>query len=618
MKKRITKFIALAMALVMVLALAGCGKGNNNKNNNNNPTSSPDTPSDLSALAGTYDITVWVSESAGVADLTKTQIADFCKDNPGIVINAKVEGVTEAESASQMIASVEDGADLYCFAQDQLVRLVQADALAKLGTATQQKITELNDKTSVQAATVGGVMYCYPMTSDNGYFMFYDKSVIPENHLDSLEDLIADCEKAGKMFSMELTTSAWYNAAFFFATGCKSEWTIDSEGKITGVDDNFNSDNGVIALKGMQKLLKSKAFNSSSAGSDFSAAVPSAIVVSGTWSTAAVKEALGDNYAATDLPSFTVDGKTYHLGSYSGCKLIGVKPQNDTKKSAVLQQLALYLSNEKCQLERFKLVGWGPSNLNAQKNADVQADVALAALAKQAEYAVPQPQIHGSWWDIAKVYAVSAKDANTDEELKKALETYEATIKGLFEMSVNEKEAWTVIGSMNGDTNWTTDIPMVCKNDVWYSEAIKFVAGDAFKVRQGKSWDVNIGSDGKAGGPNFDVTEDGYGFVVFTYDKATNTGVIKLEKSSDVYGFSVIGTINGDTWSKDLTMEIQPDGSWLTKEAYELKAGDEFKARQGLGWDVSYGNGGDNYKVETAGTYYIKLTTDNKIELIAK
>ncbi|MBO7402154.1 MAG: extracellular solute-binding protein, partial [Lachnospiraceae bacterium] len=329
MKKKMKSILALALALMMIVALAGCGKNPGGKSNPSGTPSDPSQGTDLSALNGTYDIVVWVSESAGVADLTKTQIENFCKANPGITINATVEGVTESNSATQMIASVEDGADIFCFAQDQLVRLVQAGALAKLGEATQKKISEINDKTSVQASIVGGVMYCYPMTSDNGYFMIYDKSVIPENHLDSLEDIIADCEAAGKMFSMELTTSAWYNAAFFFATGCTSEWEIDSEGKISGVKDNFNSDNGLIALKGMQKLLKSKAFNSSSAGSDFAAAVPSAVVISGTWATDDAKKALGDNFAATDLPSFTVDGKTYHLGSYSGCKLIGVKPQTD-------------------------------------------------------------------------------------------------------------------------------------------------------------------------------------------------------------------------------------------------------------------------------------------------
>lgn len=519
------KILALLLSAVMVIGLfAGCGGGSTT------PTTAPaqsggDTPAPTAAagsadsLDGTYDVTIWVSEMAGVKELTEQQVKDFMAENPGIVINATIEGITEAESATQMITSVEDGADLYCFAQDQLARLVQAGALTKLGTKAAAEVTELNDSGAVTAATVGTDLWCYPMTSDNGYFMIYDSSVVDPAHLDSLEDIIADCEAAGRGFSMELETSAWYNAAFFFATGCHSNWTMSADGKnFESVDDDFNSDKGVVALKGMQKLLLSPAYKSSSSADDFSAAIPAAVVIVGTWGTNAAKAALGDNYACTDLPSFTVDGTSYHLGSYSGNKLMGVKPQTDPVKTAVLQRLALYLTSEKCQLERFELVGWGPSNKAAQQNEAVVSDPALAALAAQSAYATPQGQIHGSWWDIAKVYATAAKEAASDDDLKAALQSYENSIQSLFSMSAEEREAFTVIGS-----------------------------------------------------------------------------------------------INGDGWSVDLPMTKQDDGTWLTDEAYAMDAGVEFKVRQGKSWDVAYGVDGNNFVVETAGTYKVKLTLNGEV-----
>ena len=519
------KILALLLSAVMVIGLfAGCGGGSTT------PTTAPaqsgdDTPATTApaaaadSLDGTYDVTIWVSEMAGVKELTEQQVKDFMAENPGIVINATIEGITEAESATQMITSVEDGADLYCFAQDQLARLVQAGALTKLGTKAAQEVTELNDSGAVTAATVGAELWCYPMTSDNGYFMVYDSSVIAPEHLDSLEDIIADCEAVGRGFSMELETSAWYNAAFFFATGCHSNWTMSADGKnFESVDDDFNSDKGVIALKGMQKLLLSPAYKSSSSADDFSAAIPAAVVIVGTWGTNAAKAALGDNYACTDLPSFTVDGTSYHLGSYSGNKLMGVKPQTDPVKTAVLQKLALYLTNEKCQLERFNTVGWGPSNKAAQQSDAVVSDPALAALAAQSAYATPQGQIHGSWWDIAKVYATAAKEAASDDDLKAALQSYENSIQGLFSMSAEEREAFTVIGS-----------------------------------------------------------------------------------------------INGDGWSVDLPMTKQDDGTWLTDEAYTMDVGTEFKVRQGKAWDVAYGVDGNNFVVETAGTYKVKLTVSGEV-----
>ena len=488
MKKRLTSILALVMALMLCLTACG-GKDTGNNGDAGNAGNAGNAGTETS-LEGTYDITVWVSEVDGVKELTQQQIAKFCEENPGIVINATVEGVSEAESATQMINSVEDGADIFCFAQDQLSRLVMAGALNKLGTQTAATVKELNDAGAIKAASVGGELYCYPLTSDNGYYMYYDKSVVKEEHLDSLEDIIADCEAAGKMIAFEMETSGWYNIAFMFATGCVSEWTTDADANFVSVNDTFNSDNGLIALKGMQKLLKSPAYISSSGADALTAAVPAAVLVSGTWVANDAKTALGDNYGATDLPSFTVDGKSYHLASFSGNKLLGVKPQTDAVKGAVLQKLALYLTGETCQTQRFEQFGWGPSNLAAQATDAVKNDPALSALAAQSAYATPQGNIHGSWWDISKVYAVAAKAATTDDELKAALQAYEDSIQGLFSMSEDVKNAFTVIGTVNG-TNWDMDFAMENNDGVWTTvDTFALTAGMEFKVRQGLNWDI--------------------------------------------------------------------------------------------------------------------------------
>ena len=436
------RFLSILLSLLMVFALVGCG---NNEGSNESGDSS---------LAGTYDITLWVSESEGVADLTKQQIAKFMEENEGIVINASIEGISEADSATTMITDVESGADIYCFAQDQLARLVQAGALNVLGEQTSATVKELNDEGAVAAATVDGKLYCYPMTSDNGYFMYYDKSVISEDMIGDLATLVKACEDNNKLFSMEYKTSAWYNAAFFFATGCVSDWTTDSAGQFVSVNDTFNSEAGITAMKGMEILAKSPSANSSSDGADFSK--NAAVVITGTWASSTIKDILGDNMGVAELPSFTVDGKTYHLGSYSGNKLMGVKPQTDAKKAAVCQQLALYLTSEQSQLERFNLVGWGPSNINAQANEAVKADPTLVALASQSAYATPQGQIHGSWWDIAKVLGTVAEQATSDADLQKGLDDYKAAIDALFSLS-----GYGCVGAWNGwdntDSNMTKD-----------------------------------------------------------------------------------------------------------------------------------------------------------------
>jgi len=175
---------------------------------------------------------------------------------------------------------VEAGADIFSFAQDQFARLVRAGALVKLGQGAAAFVTENNDAGTVAAATSGDAIYAYPLTADNGYFMYYDKDVIPEEDVDSLEKLIADCEAAQKYFAFEMNTSAWYMASFFFGAGCVSEWTTDDEGTFISVHDTFDSDKGLIAVKGMKKLVDSPFHLSASSGDSFDS--NAAIVVSAT------------------------------------------------------------------------------------------------------------------------------------------------------------------------------------------------------------------------------------------------------------------------------------------------------------------------------------------------
>ena len=618
--KKSLKLISLLLTLVMVLSLGACG-GQKDPTTGSSaaPQGSTAAPqgstSSGTQLAGTYDIKVWCPENA--VSWTKEQIDSFNKSNTdGIVINATVEAVGEGDAATSMITDVEAGGDLFFFAQDQTARLIEAGALAKLGKAAAANVLENNEETSVIAVKSGDELYAYPLTSDNGFFMYYDKSVIPEADLGSMEKLLEDCEKAGKYFSFDVK-NGWYVASFFFATGCSSEWEYDDNGKAIACRDNWNSANGLIAAKGLKTFVSSKAYNNSSSGADFAAATPSAIVVTGTWDYNTIKDILGDNLGAAELPSFTVDGKSYHLGSYTGCKLLGVKPQTDAVKQAVLHRLAQFLTNEECETKLFEQLGWGPANLAAREKA---SSPALTAFDAQKKYGTPQGQISGGWWDIAKAIATNVENATDEKGLQDALDIYKEALAGIIDMPADEATAMTVIGAIAG-TNWDTDFEMTQKPEgTWYTtEPIELKKGDEFKVRMGKSWDVNFGVDNKVNGPNVVVEEDGWYFVKVVVNAGLTEGVISLEKNSPSTGWTVIGAIAGANWDKDFDMELQADGTYKSVDAFDLNAGDEFKVRQGQNWDNSWGNGTDNFKVETAGKFYVVFNpTTTEVSLSAE
>ena len=519
------KIIAMLLALVMVLSLAACGGSSTEPTNapvaeNPAPTEAQGSSEAENPLAGTYDITMWVSESDGMTALTQEMIDAFEVQYPGIVINASIEGVSEADAGSKVVADVASAPDIYCFAQDQMARLVQAAALAGPSGDVAELIKAQNDAGSVAAASVAGNLYAYPMTSDNGYYMYYDTSIISEEDAESLEKVIEICETNNVKFRFALE-NAWYNAGFFFGVGCHSLWTMNEAGEFTSLDDNFNSDLGLIAMKGMEKLAKSPCYDSNA-----DIFTDAGVVITGIWNANAAADHFGENLGATDLPSFEVDGNSYHIGSYSGNKLMGVKPQSDAKKGAVLSLLAQFLTNEECQMKRYEGYQWGPSNLAAQASESVQANISLAALAKQNAYGQPQGQIHGSWWDTAKLLGAQAKAATSEDDLKKALAEYEATNAGVLSMSDEQKNAWSVIGNICG-TNWDTDLPMTETETAgtYLSEVLELKAGEEFKCRQGASWDVNFGVE--FNGANVVVEADGKYQVQLVWDGAEN-GVITL------------------------------------------------------------------------------------------
>ena len=379
-----------------------------------------------------YEIVLWVSSTEGVKELTELQVEAFKAAHPEYSINVVIERVSEGDAAYLVLSNLNTAPDMYCFAQDQVSRLVQAGALVPLTPNHSNIVANANDVGSLNAATVGNKIYAYPMTSDNGFFLYYDSSVVSDEEAKTLEGIVAACDRSGKKFGCELT-SGWYTAGFFFsqpvgggAPICTSTWTYSADSKFPiAVNDTFNSENGLIAMKAMDWLTNSGVWVNSA--DNFAG---TGAIVTGIWNAYQAEAIYGDNMRATKLPTFTVDGETYQLGSFSGYKLLGCKPQQDYVKERICQELALYLTSEEAQLERYYEFQWGPSNVEAQNNDDVQNNIILSALLEQNVYSQPQGTIPYDWWDAAAALGTKCKESDlTDDDIRAALAEYERKIE---------------------------------------------------------------------------------------------------------------------------------------------------------------------------------------------
>ena len=393
------KILALVLTLVMALSCAS-----------------------IASAAYSGEIEVWVADAT--VEFTKAQLEAFKATSEEYAnLTFKVEPVGEGDAASNMITDVEGGADVYAFAQDQLARLVAAGALIDVLPENAEIVKAENDAGSVAAATMGDLLYAYPMTSDNGYFLYYDKSVVTDPS--TLEGIIAQCEAAGKNFYFEIN-NGWYIPAFFFGAGCTLTYESDANGNLIACNCDYASENGLKALKAIIEMCKSPNFVNGSAADK---ATNFGAMVTGTWNAATLQGMLGENYAAVKLP--TVSG--FQLGGFGGFKLVGVKPQTDEDKLAVCDAVALYLTSGDVQLARYVAVGFGPSNLAAQQSEAVKADVALSALASQLQYCIGQGQYPGDYWTLAGAMGDSVMadeyDNMTDEQLMEVLTNFQETCK---------------------------------------------------------------------------------------------------------------------------------------------------------------------------------------------
>lgn len=134
---------------------------------------------------------------------------------------------------------VTNAADIFPFADDQLMSMTAGGALAKVPNA--DEIRKANSERAVEAASIGGRLYAYPMSADNGYFLYYDKTYFSEEDVQTLDRILEVAAENGKKFSMEWG-SGWYLYSFFGNTGL--EFGINEDG-VTN-DCNWNTTEGNI------------------------------------------------------------------------------------------------------------------------------------------------------------------------------------------------------------------------------------------------------------------------------------------------------------------------------------------------------------------------------------
>lgn len=398
MKKKIAAGLLLVTGCFA--ALAGCGNKTTDGAAQKGTETLAEATETLAAEeapvleSGAVELTMW-SEAANF-DLLNTMIENFKAEHSGEV-DLKVNLVENADAnvRGDVLNDVHNAPDLFVMVDDQLTDLVGGGALEPV--PNQEEVKQANLEDAVSAASVRDTLYAYPMTADNGYFLYYDKRYLNETDVQTLDGILAVAAANQKKFTMDWT-SGWYMYAFFGCTGL--EFGINEDG-ITNYC-NWNATEGDIKGTDIAQALLAIGANpgfKSCLDTEFLEGVKDGSViagVSGVWNAVEVQQAWGGDYGAVKLPTYTCGGKQVQMSSFKGYKMIGVNYYSKHKGWAL--KLADYLTNEENQKLRLEVRNQGPSNVNVASSELVENIPAIQAVIAQAEYGKLQ-RVGNSYWN---------------------------------------------------------------------------------------------------------------------------------------------------------------------------------------------------------------------------
>ena len=357
---------------------------------------------------------VWVGDNADVAWMEQV-VRDFQAANPDRQYDVQIGVQNEGDVAKVILSDVESAADVFTFADDQLSDLLLGGALTPIQEGAED-VANRNLPAAVEAATgPDGLLYAYPATADNGYFLFYNSAYITPGDASTLESLLDRAAENGRRVAIPMA-NAWYLYSFFRGAGLEMRLADDGVTNLCTWNATDTPITGVAVLSALMDIATHPGFIEADSDAFVAGLKDGSIVagVSGTWNAAVAAQVWGESYAAAKLPTFRVDGQDVQMASFSGFKLVGVNPYSDHAGDAM--DLANFMTAYEAQMDRFRLRRQGPSNAAALASAEVQSEPAIVAISQQAPYADVQ-RVGSKYWDAAASLGkiiVTGNPANTE------------------------------------------------------------------------------------------------------------------------------------------------------------------------------------------------------------
>lgn len=204
------------IAATLVAAIGGSlltGCGVSNKSHDNTQVGTTENSSDK-AKNKEVKMHVWCSKDD--VDITTQMIESFKEANKGTDFNIIIEESEDSDARDNILSNVHNGADVFPIADDQITSMVAGGALYEIEDV--DAVKKADDEGAVEAATIDGKLYGYPLTADNGYFMYYNKNYFSDSDVATLDGMLDIAGANGKYLTMDWS-SGWYLYSFLEIQG---------------------------------------------------------------------------------------------------------------------------------------------------------------------------------------------------------------------------------------------------------------------------------------------------------------------------------------------------------------------------------------------------------------
>lgn len=342
--------------------------------------------------------------------------------------NYKFTAVSEGDAGTTVSKdpTVDGAPALFLCADDHIYNLQSKNCISEMKGSYKTRVIENNTETALKGATYDDKLYGFPISSDNGYFLYYDKSALSDEEVGSLETILTKFKTDKKSMFMDLPNGYYAESFLMSPQACGLEslrWSAGADGKVA-YTVNWDNEVGTKVNNYVGELIKTNYTDGTFMSGDDAALAKGLnggtikAFVSGTWMADTAKTAFGENCAATKLPEYHIDDKAYQMASFAGSKvycLNKTRPVEEQKAAAALGDL---LTSKEAQLERFKIRSTIPCNKEALADKEYSENVTYVgkALAAQSEFGAVQSQsAEGRYWDIGKAIGKAYTDGKFDE-----------------------------------------------------------------------------------------------------------------------------------------------------------------------------------------------------------